>query len=490
MASMRTPVEELGLSCARLARRIDRALGSVPEDELDALMERLHERALARRLVYQRDDDIVPILVLPRPLPAMPEQLSYTRFVSGTVQNALKRLPDLYLADPEVRALLLLGDDEERWLESCWTAAHREVNPVFGRLDAVVDFTTPAWKDDLRFVEPNLSGIGGLHLMPSCDRLVADEVLPRLKERDPALHLVANVDLRELLMQELADHLEAIGRRGGNVCFVEPKYEGWGPDEQEELARHLRGRYGLRFLHADPGELSMRGDDVVYEGQVVDVAYRDYSILDLVAVEAEGVDVEPMRRLFRENRMVSSIAGDLDAKASFEVLTDPALSARHFRVQERQVFRRHIPWTRVVADRRTSLPDDSFGDLVDYARHERERLVLKPSRGYGGEGVKIGPEMTQSEWEAGLDHALRAPDAPDGDRWVVQSLVALPRIECPVPVDGRVRREPFFVVMGLVPSRYGLGTMARASQMRVVNVAQRGGMCALVIGAPLTGLEA
>ena len=482
---MRTPVEDLGLSGARMARRVQRALHALPQPELVALLGRLHVRALARRLVYWHDDEVEAIRILARPLAALPQQLSYTRYVSFTLQNALKRLPDLYLTDPAVRAALRLTDDEERWLKECWGRSQQEVNPVFGRLDAVIDFASPMWKDTLRFLEPNLSGVGGLHMGPACDRIVADEVFPLLARADPGLRLISNVDLRELLMQEIVDHLEAIGRRGEHVCFVEPKYATEGPDEQEELARYLRGRYGLRMLHADPAELALRGDEVVLDGVVVDIAYRDYSVADLLELEAEGVNVEPMRRLLRENRMISSIAGELDCKSCFEVLTDAVLAERHFRSEERQVFRRHLPWTRIIADRRTSLPGGGEGDLCDFARREREHLVLKPNRGYGGEGVLVGPAVAEADWEAALSRALVDTD----QRWVVQALAVVPVVDFPVFDGGGVGEEPFFVVMGFVPSQYGLGVLARASQAHVVNVAQRGGMCAVAIGSLVPGLE-
>ena len=47
----------------------------------------------------------------------------------------------------------------------------------------------------------------------------------------------------------------------------------------------------------------------------------------------------------------------------------------------------------------------------------------------------------------------------------------------------RVDVEPFYVVMGFAPSRYGVALMARASQQQVVNVAKHGGMCAVMVGA-------
>jgi hypothetical protein len=48
--------------------------------------------------------------------------------------------------------------------------------------------------------------------------------------------------------------------------------------------------------------------------------------------------------------------------------------------------------------------------------------------------------------------------------------------------DGSIHGEPFHVVMGFAPSQYGLAIVGRASQRQVVNIAQRGGMCAVLVG--------
>src|SRR5262249_8192529 len=153
----------------------------------------------------------------------------------------------------------------------------RENNPVFGRLDAMIDFRGAMWKDSLRFVEPNMSGIGGLHLVPTCEQILADVVVPKLQEHDPELELVVGADIRQLLMQEVLDHLEAIGRPAQHLCFVEPKYAGSGPDEQEVLAQYYHERYGLKLMHADPRELTLKDGEVYYQGDTVDLAYRDYA---------------------------------------------------------------------------------------------------------------------------------------------------------------------------------------------------------------------
>lgn len=474
---MLTPAEELGLAGLALSTRVQHALYRLPPARLAGLIERLRQGALDRHVVYLHDGAVEPIRILPCPITVLPDQLAYLHHVTLTVQNALKRLPSLYLNDFTVRELLRLPEPEERWLMECWGTSQEEHNPVVGRLDALVDFTSPMWKDTLRFVEPNMSGIGGLHMVPTCERLLAEVVVPAIRAVDDELDLAVGYDMRELLTQELLDHMAAIGC-GQRLCFIEPKYAGQGPDEQAQLARYLGERHGLTVMHADPSELELRHGAVWYENRRVDLAYRDYGVADLLELQAEGVDVEPMRVLLRENRVISSIAADLDQKACWEVFTDPRLVQQYFSPEERSILQRHILWTRVLSDRRTMLPDGRVGHLLDYARGTHEALVLKPNRSYGGDGIVIGPAVSRGEWEAALAAALADPD----DRWVVQQLATIPVREFPVlGPDGAVHAEPFYTVMGFAASQDGVAILARASQKQVVNVAQHGGICGVLV---------
>jgi hypothetical protein len=74
--------------------------------------------------------------------------------------------------------------------------------------------------------------------------------------------------------------------------------------------------------------------------------------------------------------------------------------------------------------------------------------------------------------------ALADPD----DRWVVQKLASIPVREFPViGLDGEVHAEPFYTVMGFAADEGGVAILARASQKQVVNVAQHGGLCAVLV---------
>jgi hypothetical protein len=476
---MHTPAEEVGLMGLRLATRVQQALDRIPPDQLIDLMRSIHSTATDRHLCYQREGVTETLRLLPCPLTVRPDQLGYTHYVTETLLNCIKRLPDLYFDLPEVREILRVTPVEEEWLRDCWTPAHREANPVFPRLDAVVDYTSPMWKDSIKFMEPNLSGIGGLHIGPTAMGVIADVIVPALMAQDPSIRLQLPDDIRELLLQELLEHLDAIGRPNGQIVLVDPKYEAEGPDEPEWLVTYYAKRHGLSVLHADVSELRLKGDEVWYGDALVDLVYRDASVLDLMDLVEEGVDIEPMRALFRQNRVVSSITAELDQKSCFEVLTDPELAARFLTVEERQVIRRHVLWTRIVSERRTLSPTGERVDLLEYVRRERESLVMKPNRWWGGEGVLVGPASTQGEWESAIDRALGADD-----RWVVQQLASIP-VKSFYVLDqaGGLHMEPFYIVMGFAPSRYGVGVVTRASQKQVVNVAQHGGMCAVMVSA-------
>jgi carboxypeptidase Taq len=479
-AKVLSPAETLGLSGAILDARVRRAVNHIPDVELAIIARRLADDALANELIYERAGVIEPVRVMLRPLLVMPEQLSYLHHVCTRIMGALARIPDLFVRDEAVRKILPLAPDEAAWFEETW-AENQGANPLYGRLDAVCDFTSARWQDSLRFMEPNLSGVGGIHLGPLSEALLMRDVVPAINAHDPSLAIELPRDQRDLFLQVLLDHAAAMGRPSANLCLVEPKYVAEGPNEQSHLVSYYQSQRGISLQHADPRELRLVDGEVYYEDTVVDVAYRDYEIRDLLALEREqGRPLDGIRTLFRQNRIVSSIAGDLDHKTCFEVLTDEDLTARAFSVAERQLFRRHILWTRMVAQRETSTPDGRE-DLPKFIRKHREELVLKPNRSYGGTGVHLGAAVSQAEWERLLDEALAKENDPY-ESWVVQSTATLPVHLFPVLADGSSHDEPFYAVMGFAPTDHGLGTICRVSQKQVVNVAQHGGLAPVLVG--------
>src|SRR4051794_9924571 len=103
---MLTPAEELGLSGLSLASRVRKAFYNIPEPQLIELSLRMREEASRRHLMYLRDGQLDTIPVFACPMTVLPDQVSYIHYVTLTIQNAMKRLPDLYLQDAGVREVL------------------------------------------------------------------------------------------------------------------------------------------------------------------------------------------------------------------------------------------------------------------------------------------------------------------------------------------------------------------------------------------------
>ena len=152
---MLTLAEEVGLGGFHLASQVRKAFAALADQEVVELLATLQKESLARHLVYLRDGQQEVVSLFPCPLPALPDQISYLHYVSLTLQNALKRLPDLYFQDFAIREALRIPAEEEEWLLQCWGPSQREQNPIFGRLDAVIDFTSPMWKNSLKFMSDN-----------------------------------------------------------------------------------------------------------------------------------------------------------------------------------------------------------------------------------------------------------------------------------------------------------------------------------------------
>jgi hypothetical protein len=145
-----TPTEASGLRGARLAARVRQALYNLPSSELAEAHERMRAAAVERHMDYFHEGRVETIRVLPCPITLLPEQLVYLHSVTRTLHYGLLRMPELYFGDPAVHDLLRLDPVEDEWLRSCWTPAVQARIPVFDRLDCMVDYASPIWKDTLR----------------------------------------------------------------------------------------------------------------------------------------------------------------------------------------------------------------------------------------------------------------------------------------------------------------------------------------------------
>src|SRR2546428_7077151 len=172
-----------------IADRAHHAFERIPDERLRALLVEVRSVSKRERLVYVRKGRREVVRVFAEPLVVSPAQLRYLRGALLEIHAALRRLPELYLADPQVRAVLQLPPEEEDWLRASWTPQHRKANPVYARHDAAVDYAAADWASSLQLIETNMNAVGGVHLLPAAERVLAKVTLPALRSVDPGLRL-------------------------------------------------------------------------------------------------------------------------------------------------------------------------------------------------------------------------------------------------------------------------------------------------------------
>ena len=225
---------------------------------------------------------------------------------------------------------------------------------------------------------------------------------------------------------------------------------------------------GVEARIADPREVEYRDGKLMAGDFHITLVYKRVLISELI--ERGGMD-HPVVRAVRDGAvcMVNSFRCKiLFQKASLAVLSDER-NAAMFTPEQLAAIAAHIPWTRVVEDRKTSI-DGSEMDLIPFVLANRDRLVLKPNDDYGGHGIVLGWTVDQPAWEAAVKVALAEPH-------VVQQRVGLPQEAFPSYEDGslhvidRLLDTNPFVAFG----SFMHGCLTRISTDPLVNVTSGGG---------------
>jgi hypothetical protein len=118
----------------------------------------------------------------------------------------------------------------------------------------------------------------------------------------------------------------------------------------------------------------------------------------------------PLVRAYRDGAVcvVNSFRSELaQKKAIFDLLTDDSITSG-FPAAEKKSIRQYIPWTRVVAQAKTTYQNQTV-DLPAFILKNREKLALKPNDDSGENHAVLGWETDDAGWDRALRRALRTP---------------------------------------------------------------------------------
>ena len=449
------------LGAAALQEEIVGRLRALGPAGVRRLRQDVIELSRQSELTYTQEDgttEIMPILLAPSVL-ARRDQ-AYLHRISRVLMGAFERTVAARRSDPLVREVLPLDPAEEEWLR----LGPPRPGPVIGRFDLDID-PARGGAGGAMLLELNGCAVGGIHYGPA----TTDTVLTQLAAIGGARGLRPSPAMSDVWLEMCRTHARLLGRRGLSLVWLEDREWEAGITEGPTLADRL-SRMGHPASVCDPRQLSFRRGELHLGSRRVDIVYRGIELRDILLIEEESGPLHALREAVRRGQVLSPIEGDLDHKSLLEVWSSPRF-ARRFSAAERAVFRRHVPWTRLLGERFTDGPDGRRVDLPAHARRHRARLVLKPNRACGGEGVLIGRDTPAIRWERAIAAALRGEEPA-----VVQTWIPGATLRSPVLRGGRVELERFYTNYGLLAGPRWLGVLGRAAPFPVVNVSRGGGV--------------
>ncbi len=212
---------------------------------------------------------------------------------------------------------------------------------------------------------------------------------------------------KRLLTAILQAWKEFGGRRQPNIAIVEFGDQFGSSSNEGHLLAELFTQSGSITRVVSPEQLEYTHGRLHAGDFQIDIVFRRLLTRELLA----HFDLShPLLAAYREgavcvvNNFRSEIA---QRRALFDLVTDETVTA-NLPVPDRKLIRNFVPWTRVVAHKKTKYKDRDV-DLPEFIRDTREQLVLRPNEDTGDQRVFVGAEMKQSAWEGALRVALRTP---------------------------------------------------------------------------------
>jgi hypothetical protein len=399
-----------------------------------------------------------PVCTVLRPRLLSPRQFAFLRSRMKALVPAFQRVYDAALADPAFRAQFGLREIEEALFQA--DPGFADPSPT-ARYDAFfVD------ESALKFTENNAETPAGAGYNDALTELFY--ALPVVREFSKR-YLLRPLPARPHVLNALLGTYERWrGHRSAPPRIAIFDWAGVPTVSEFRVFQSYFASHGLECGIFTPGEAVYDGGRLRVGDYAIDLIYKRVLISELL--ESGGLS-HPIVRAVLDGAvcMVNAFRCKLlYKKASLAVLSDER-NARLLTSDERQAVADHIPWTRVVAERKTEFRGEKI-DLVPHVLANRATFVLKPNDEYGGKGIVLGWTVDQPAWEAAVRHALTEP-------YVVQEKVGLPNEVYPSYHDGRLHLNER--VQDTNPYVGPSGTMdaclTRISTEALVNVTAGGG---------------
>ena len=402
-----------------------------------------------------------PIGVALRPHLLERKQFDALAATAELIAHALEKIAAAAVQSPALMAQLGLTKTEQNlaMIEPGFTGA-----TITTRLDGFVH------GQEIKFVRYNAENPSSLCDQEGLNRLLFDLPAMSIFARRYRLRQFSAVE--KLLTTLLATYREWNGVAAvPNIAILD--WKNLPTSNEFVLLRNNFVERGVPTIICSPDELEYNGGKLRRGDFPIDLVYKRLIIHEFLTRYDE---THPLVRAYANHDvcLVNPFRCKIiHKKASFELLTDAAHQS-WFTSRENKAIASSIPWTRCMADRRTT-HDSRPVELIDFVRKNRARLVLKPNDDYGGHGVFLGSRLDEREWDNAVATALSSD-------YVVQEAIDLCPEDFPVFNESGWKLQPMFVDTNpFLFSGKVCGAMVRLSHSPIVNVTSGGGETGLFI---------
>jgi hypothetical protein len=370
------------------------------------------------------------------------------------IASALEKIATAAVQYPDLMNQLGLTDAERRMalVDPGYSTAG-----VTTRLDAFVH------GDKIKFVEYNAENPSSLSDQEALNGLLFE--VPAMASFAERYRLLQYSPVERLLETLLNTYGEWGGTGVPNIAILD--WENVPTSNEFVLLRDYFTARGVPTIICSPDNLEYRNGVLQCGAFRIDLVYKRVIIHEFLA---RYDDTHPLIRAYVNHNvcLVNPFRCKImHKKAVFELLTDDE-HQDWFATGEKEAIHHSVPWTRRVADRRTTRKRRRI-DLLQFIRKNRARLVLKPNDDYGGHGVYFGSRMDEREWDNAIATAL------SGD-YIVQDAIDLRTEMFPIFSETEWSLQPMFVDTNPFLFRGNVcGAMVRLSSSPIVNVTSGGG---------------
>lgn len=415
-----------------------------------AVFEKLRVAMRRNRLLYGER----PIGIALRPHLLHEQQFHALSRAAERVASALEKVAAAAVQSTDLMNQLGLTDAER---------SLALVDPGFSMAGVTTRLDAFVHGGEIKFVEYNAENPSSLSDQEGLNRLLFE--LPAMASFAQRYRLHEFSPVERLLETLLSTYREWGGTAVPNIAILD--WENLPTSNEFILLRdHFTAR-GVPTTICSPDDLEYRNGQLRCGTFRIDLVYKRIIIHEFLARYDE---THPLVRAY-VNHDVCLVnpfrCKIMHKKAVFEVLTDDE-HQDWFTPSEKEAIHHYVPWTRRVADRKTTRKGERI-DLVQFIRKNRSRLLLKPNDDYGGHGVYFGSEMDEREWDNAIATAL------SGD-YIAQDAIGLHTEPFPIFSGTEWMLQPMFVDTNPFLFRGNVcGAMVRLSSSPIVNVTSGGG---------------